>query len=81
MYSLFNNKIQKSGIRKLQSANNNLTYQKGNKMSKEPVEATKTYFAKINKAFKIGSLVFTAAITTLQIVSALREDEQETGKI
>ena len=49
-------------------------------MSKEP-ETTKTYFEKINKAFKIGSLVFTAAITTLQIVSALKDDESETEKI
>ena len=50
-------------------------------MNKEPVEPTKTYFDKINKAFKIGSLVFTAAITTLQIVSALRDDEPETVKL
>ncbi len=49
-------------------------------MSKEP-EPTKNYFEKINKAFKIGSLVFTAAITTLQIVSALRDDEPETVKM
>jgi hypothetical protein len=49
-------------------------------MSKEP-ETTKTYFEKINKAFKIGSLVFTAAITTLQIVSALRDNEPETVKL
>ena len=50
-------------------------------MSKESVETTKTYFDKINKAFKIGSLVFTAAFTTLQIVSALRDDEPETVKL
>jgi len=50
-------------------------------MNKEPVEPTKTYFDKINKAFKIGSLVFTAAFTTLQIVSALRDDEPETVKL
>jgi len=50
-------------------------------MSKEQPETTKTYFDKINKAFKIGSLVFTAAITTLQIVSALRENEPETVKL
>jgi len=50
-------------------------------MSKEQPETTKTYFNKINKAFKIGSLVFTAAITTLQIVSALRDDEQKTEKL
>ena len=49
-------------------------------MSKEQ-ETPKTYFDKINKAFKIGSLVFTAAITTLQIVSALRDDEQETTRL
>jgi len=50
-------------------------------MSKESVETTKTYFDKINKAFKIGSLVLTAAISTLQIVAALREDEPETEKL
>jgi len=50
-------------------------------MSKEQPETTKTYFEKINKAFKIGSLVFTAAITTLQIVSTLRDDESETMKL
>jgi len=49
-------------------------------MSKEQPETTKTYFEKINKAFKIGSLVFTAAFTTLQIVSALRDDEPETTR-
>ena len=50
-------------------------------MSKEQPEPTKTYFEKINKAFKIGSLVLTAALTTLQIVSALRDDEPETVKL
>ena len=50
-------------------------------MSKESVETTKTYFDKINKAFKIGTLVLTAALTTLQIVSALRDDEPETEKL
>ncbi len=50
-------------------------------MSKEPVEPTKTYFEKINKAFKIGSLVLTAALTALQIVSVVRDDEPETVKL
>ena len=50
-------------------------------MNKEQPEPTKNYFNKINKAFKVGSLVFTAAITTLQIVSTLRDDEPETMKL
>jgi len=49
-------------------------------LSKEQ-ETPKTYFDKINKAFKIGTLVLTAALTTLQIVSALRDDEPETEKL
>jgi len=64
----------------LQTTTNNLTYQKGNDMSKEQ-ETPKTYFEKINKAFKIGTLVLTAALTTLQIVSALRDDEPETTRL
>ena len=74
-------KLRKSGIRTTTNNHNNLTYQKGNGMSKEQTEPTKTYFEKINKAFKIGSLVFTAAFTTLQIVSALRDDEPETTRL
>ena len=50
-------------------------------MNKDQPEPTKTNFEKINKAFKIGSLVLSAALTALQIVSALRENEPETVKL
>ncbi len=50
-------------------------------MSKEQTEPTTDNFNKVHKAFKIDSLVLSAALTALQIVSALRENEPETEKI
>jgi len=59
----------------------NLTYQKGNGMSKEQTDPIKDNFKKAEKAFKIGTLVLSATLTALQIVSAFRDDEPETVKL
>ena len=50
-------------------------------MNKEQTEPTTDNFKKAEKAFKIGSLVLSAALTALQIVSVFRDDDQETVKL
>ncbi len=50
-------------------------------MSKEQTEPTADNFKKAEKAFKIGTLVLSALLTALQIVSVVRDDEPETVKL
>ena len=50
-------------------------------MSKEQTDPIKDNFKKAEKAFKIGTLVLSATLTALQIVSAFRDDEPETVKL
>ena len=50
-------------------------------MSKEQADPIRDNYKKAEKAFKIGALVLSAALTAFQIVSVVRDDEPETVKL